>query len=182
MKKIEFKNGTLISKAKVTVNNTVYEVEPAEYEGETPLSASVLIEMQDNIEEAIEEKQANIDDVENTLTEKIVGTVLYEDEEGTLGDITLNDSAENYDYIEIYYKTNNRSGSIKVSDFNDKNLILPIIIASTTAMVVLTKEITILGSTITKKSECQFLRHYTEGSTYTETDSIYIYKVVGYKY
>ena len=53
MDKINFQNGTLVAKAKVTINGTVYEVEPEEYEGETPLSAEILNEMQDNIENAI---------------------------------------------------------------------------------------------------------------------------------
>ena len=57
MKKTNFKNGTLVSKAKVTINGTIYEVEPEEYEGETPLSAEVLNEMQDNIEESINGKR-----------------------------------------------------------------------------------------------------------------------------
>lgn len=57
MKKTKFKNGTLLSKAKVTVNGTIYEVEPEEYEGETPLSAEILNEVQDNIEESINGKK-----------------------------------------------------------------------------------------------------------------------------
>lgn len=57
MKKTNFKNGTLVSKAKVTINSTIYEVEPEEYEGETPLSAEVLNEMQGNIEESINGKR-----------------------------------------------------------------------------------------------------------------------------
>ncbi len=57
MIRIKFKNGTLLSKAKVTINGTIYEVEPEEYEGETPLSAEILNEVQDNIEESINGKK-----------------------------------------------------------------------------------------------------------------------------
>ena len=57
MKKTNFKNGTLVSKAKVTINSTIYEGEPEKYEGETPLSAEVLNEMQGNIEESINGKR-----------------------------------------------------------------------------------------------------------------------------
>lgn len=53
MNKINFQNGTLVSKAKVTINDTVYEVEPAEYEGTTPLNAENLNQMQDNIIQGI---------------------------------------------------------------------------------------------------------------------------------
>ncbi len=53
MKKTKWKNGTLVSKAKVVINGTIYEVEPEEYEGETPLSEEKLNEMEDNIEKSI---------------------------------------------------------------------------------------------------------------------------------
>lgn len=49
MKKMKFENGTLINKAKVIIDNTTYDVEPAEYEGTTPLSAETLNEMQDTL-------------------------------------------------------------------------------------------------------------------------------------
>lgn len=53
MNKINFQNGSLVSKAKVTIDGTVYEVEPAEYEGTTPLNAENLNQMQDNIIQGI---------------------------------------------------------------------------------------------------------------------------------
>ena len=82
MDKINFRNGILVAKAKVTINGTVYEVEPEEYEGETPLSAEILNEMQDNIENAINTVQSNLNttnqSIENlttySTTEKVVGT------------------------------------------------------------------------------------------------------------
>ncbi len=67
MEKINFENGTLISKAKVLINGTIYEVEPAQYEGSTPLSAQILNEMQGNIETAIEEVQTNTNDKLNNI-------------------------------------------------------------------------------------------------------------------
>lgn len=45
----EWKNGSLISKAKVNINGTVYEVEEAQYEGETPVSAENMNAMQEII-------------------------------------------------------------------------------------------------------------------------------------
>lgn len=53
MKKIGWENGTLVSKGKVTISGNVYEVEPEQYEGKTPLSAENLKKMEDNIEESI---------------------------------------------------------------------------------------------------------------------------------
>lgn len=54
MKKKTFQNGTLKSKAYFMNNGVKQEVEEAVYEGETPLSAENINEMQDNIEEEID--------------------------------------------------------------------------------------------------------------------------------
>lgn len=53
MKKKVFKNGILKSKAYFMNDGVKQEVEEAVYEGETPLSAENLNDMQDNIEEEI---------------------------------------------------------------------------------------------------------------------------------
>ena len=53
MKKKVFKNGTLKSKGYFMNGDVKQEVEEAVYEGETPLSAENLNDMQDNIEEEI---------------------------------------------------------------------------------------------------------------------------------
>lgn len=82
MNKINFQNGTLISKAKVTINGTVYEVEPEEYEGTTPLNAENLNQMQKNAEdaidevgEALEETNQNIENLTTySTTEQRIGT------------------------------------------------------------------------------------------------------------
>ena len=50
---INFQNGTLVIKAKVTINGVVYDVEPEVYEGQTPLSAEILNEMQELLIEGI---------------------------------------------------------------------------------------------------------------------------------
>lgn len=50
MKKINFENGTLVSPAIVNEDNTIT---PAQYEGNTPISAYMLNLMQDNIEKGI---------------------------------------------------------------------------------------------------------------------------------
>ena len=53
MKRKVFKNGTLKSKGYFMNGDVKQEVEEAVYEGETPLSAENLNDMQDNIEEEI---------------------------------------------------------------------------------------------------------------------------------
>ena len=53
MKKTNWENGTLISKAKVMIDGVTHEVEPEEYEGKTPMSADFLNEMENNINKAL---------------------------------------------------------------------------------------------------------------------------------
>lgn len=53
MNRFNWQGGTLVSKAKVTINGMVYEVEPEEYEGETPLSPENLNQMQEIIFQSI---------------------------------------------------------------------------------------------------------------------------------
>lgn len=57
MKKTNWQDGTLASKAKVIIDGVTHEVEPEEYEGQTPLSSSMLNEMEDNIETSINGKK-----------------------------------------------------------------------------------------------------------------------------
>lgn len=59
MDKIPFQDGTKTQEAYVTVNRQNYNVTPAVWSGNTPLSAFNLNKMQDNIETAID----NIADV-----------------------------------------------------------------------------------------------------------------------
>ena len=87
MNKINFQNGTLVSKAKVTVNGTVYDVEPEVYDGQTPLSAENLNQMQTNAENAINEVQGNLD-------EKGIVDTLAVLSSGTSATITVNDLSD----------------------------------------------------------------------------------------
>ena len=61
-----------------------------------------------------EEGLQDFEDIRPTINYGIYekkGTVLYEDEEGTNGDITLNDTVENYDEIEIFFDNDRNSGN-----------------------------------------------------------------------
>ena len=81
MNKINFQNGTLVSKAKVTINGTVYEVESAEYEGTTPLNAENLNQIQTNAENSINTVQSNL----NTTNQNIENLTTYSTEEKVVG-------------------------------------------------------------------------------------------------
>lgn len=106
MKKIDFKNGTLIKKAKVEINGTIYDVEPAQYEGTTPLSAENMNAIQNNVEEELEQIKQDTGE-----------TILYENANGNSGNITLTESAKNFKAIEIYYRWNNyHLGCVKIQN------------------------------------------------------------------
>lgn len=68
MKKINFTDAIETSSAFVTVDGQNYDVNPAQYNGGTDLNASTFNELQDNVEEAIEEK------VTYSTEEQVVGT------------------------------------------------------------------------------------------------------------
>ena len=57
---VVFQNGTLVQKATVEIDGNVYEVEPAQYEGTTPLSAYNLNRLQDNLYDYVDEKKFEV--------------------------------------------------------------------------------------------------------------------------
>lgn len=63
MAKFTWQDGTLVSKAKVEIEGIIYEVDPEEYSGATPLSASNLNAMQDGIYEDINSNTETIDNL-----------------------------------------------------------------------------------------------------------------------
>ena len=67
MARFVWQDGTLVSKAKVEVGGTIYEVDPEEYSGTTPLSANNLNAMEDDIYE-------NINALQNAIKWKTAGT------------------------------------------------------------------------------------------------------------
>ena len=71
MDKINFQDGTKVSSAKVTIDEVDYTVTPARYSGATPLSASVLNKLQDNIEDGLDELDTKIDSEVDILDAKI---------------------------------------------------------------------------------------------------------------
>ena len=57
---VVFENGTLVQKANVEIDGAIYEVEPAQYEGNTPLSANNLNQLQENLYDYIDEKKFEV--------------------------------------------------------------------------------------------------------------------------
>lgn len=98
LQRVGWENGTLVEPAKVLADNTI---QPAQYEGKTPLSAANLKKMEDNTENFVNEE------IEN-LTTKTSITKLWENSSPNVSfseqDITL--SSDDYDYLIwfcIYY-------------------------------------------------------------------------------
>jgi hypothetical protein len=58
---IIFQNGTLIQKASVEIEGVIHEVEPALYDGSTPLSANNLNQLQTNLYNYIDESVDNLE-------------------------------------------------------------------------------------------------------------------------
>jgi hypothetical protein len=70
-----FENGTLIQNAKVEIDGVIYDVQPAQFDGSTPLSANNLNRAQTNlydyVDEKSNEKTEEINDAISTLTDNI---------------------------------------------------------------------------------------------------------------
>ena len=64
MAKFVWQDGTLVSKAKVKIGGTIYEVDPEEYSGSTPLSASNLNAM---VDQTYQDLKDYVDDVPNIV-------------------------------------------------------------------------------------------------------------------
>lgn len=123
MDKIPFEDGTLVKAGYVEIDGVKYEVIPAEYTGETPLSAYNMKKLQDNVEEAtmigrislqgnsIQEGTPSID---SEAPIKSVGdninlfnkdTVTSGGLSTTTGNVISNSSWRNSEYISVDSKT-----------------------------------------------------------------------------
>lgn len=115
------------------------------------------------------------------LNKKLVGTVLYEDEAGTTGNITLSDSVANYDYIEFQCKRGEFVyGSGKLSNINGKTISLGTNYTTSTQMYVYSKVITVLGNIITAVRANLAYFSNSSSASFSSDDSHYIVKVIGY--
>lgn len=129
----------------------------------------------------------------------LTGTVLFTNESGTTGTITLSESVANFTYLEIFYSENTTVGdtnsvvynSVKVYNPDGKVVEASIIYtkASKSTMYIKTSYYLISGSSITKKEssyaglQTDSITVYKDGdsSTITPSDHIKVYKVLGYK-
>ena len=109
------------------------------------------------------------------------GKVLYNSASGTAGTVTLSDSAENYTYLEIFYRSSgdNACGSVKVFSPNNKLVHLGTIHYIADYDYAKFALVNVSGSMITFNQNYQITLK-NNGSTYSAENAIYITRVVGY--
>lgn len=132
----------------------------------TPLSAENLKLMQDYAEEDIE------------------GSVLYENEVGTTENITLNESSENFKYLEIFFfDSHNLCNSVKVYKPNEKKINLHtfnVYSGSGTAFAY-SRVVTIFGTSINNVSGDDNGHWASWNNSINATNDIKIYRVMGHE-
>ena len=111
----------------------------------------------------------------------VSGNVLYNNASGTAGTVTLSDSAENYTYLEIFYRSSgdNACGSVKVFSPNGKLVHLGTIHYIADYDYAKFALVSVAGSMITFNQNYQIILK-SNGSTYSAENAIYITRVVGY--
>lgn len=111
------------------------------------------------------------------------GTVLYYNDSGNNGEVTLNESSDNYRYVEIYYRSNDGLGyinSVKVPCAG--YIIVSLNISHYISSVLYTKfkEISLSSNKIQNISYVEY--YFLNGTvTINEVNNIYITRVIGYK-
>ena len=135
-------------------------------------------------EEGYENSKVNADNM-NNLENRIANgfnnkTILFSGSSGT--DIALSDSANNYDFIEIFYRTaNNVSKSIKIqANSSHATLDTTLQSTSTNTFMIYSRTIAINEKNITNYSY-QTVEINGTSVTVSNTNSILITQVIGYK-
>lgn len=116
--------------------------------------------------------------------EKMISNVLYENENGTNSSITLSDDISNYKYIEIFYRSNDSDlKSTKIFNNNSSNVYIDLTInhfVTNTILYIKTTNVNIIDKNLTITGYGQ-LNLDTQGIGHTNSNNIFITKIVGYK-
>lgn len=116
----------------------------------------------------------------------INGQILYNNSTGTNGTITLSDSATNYDYLEIYFRTNDSidyKNSIKI--YSPDNALVPLsyplVATNGTAIYWKTKTVRVSGNSIFSSDGSRYAEATIKATTsISQKNYVYITKVIGY--
>lgn len=109
----------------------------------------------------------------------ITGKVLYEDSSGTSGTVTLNETAANFDYLDIFLNRSDWKYQIRVHSPNGKKVIATTsqYYSNADTIYIYTKKMVISGTSIT----VDYARGQSIGGTAFVDSNQKIEKVVGYK-
>lgn len=182
--KFNWQNGSQVEPAKVEIEGVSYDVVDAQYEGETPLSASNLNLMQDTILGNV--KDDSTDDTKIASVKLASGVVLYSNTDGGEFPITLSDSASNYRKLEITFsRGGNTLQTASIDSLCYSNTVLNNIFYQGEVARIYNTGITISGTSITRnygrlinfQNASGATGRYETGNDYTTV----VYKVVGYK-
>ena len=131
----------------------------------------------------------------NPILDGLTGYSLYSDDSGTNENITLSDSAANYEYLEIFYRNvDNIYSSVRVKNPNEKSvgLLIPVCFTGGSGNVGLfalhNRTINISGTSIKTLSVGNNGNYYAgfalwenRSPSVEKNNYIYITKVIGYK-
>ncbi len=114
--------------------------------------------------------------------DEVLGKVLYENANGSNENITLNDNAKNYNFIEIFYKSNdNAYSSVKVANPNGKYVSLQAFWSVGNYCYGKVKQISINDNKINNLISQQVVMADGASLAISLSNFIYITKVIGYK-
>lgn len=166
----------------------------------SPINATNLNLLQDNVEDEFDNKIGNLSDLDTNDKENLVNAInevlskyapieLYNNSSGAYGNITLSDNASSYTYMEIFFSGNdgsNYQASVKVCNPNGKTVSLLYTLNDGTAQnfYFKVKNVLINGTTISnvdgRYADATFFN--SASPAINKVDHIRINKVIGYKY
>ena len=128
----------------------------------------------------------NLNSMQDFIKKQIHGEVLFENELGQIGNITLLNNITDYRCISIYYSVNDTLFSKMILPLIDKKFVLDgMIFISSQKSENFSSTYTITSNSLTVNSSLSgyFQRDYSTGniSGNTQSTEIKIHKVIGYK-
>lgn len=116
------------------------------------------------------------------LLNEVLGRVLYENNNGSNENITLNDTVSNYKFIEIFYKSNDGAySSVRVEKANSKYVSLQAFWSVDNYCYGKIKQVSISNNKINNLAAQQLVIGSGASPTVSLSNYIYITKVIGYK-
>jgi len=174
--------------AKIDSNGKIYVLT-----GDTTLSdavANAAAAAQQVIDDKADTSTVNalasaINSHEISADKAVNGTVLYSNDEGTWGSITLSESVNNYDYVRIFYHYSNQYNDVYIPVTGSmQSVILNMQLSGSSSLYyVVFSEAAINGSSVTRVYQQGAFLVSSSGWEYRTTDTNYIRisKIIGYK-